>query len=308
MSTNRENVIWQSADGTWNRGFYDFYETGDWSDPDYDHEWDVEYTQDFSWVSTGHPSMEAAERSWRGSNPGGWSEYPYDPARPDANEIFDDKAAQCYDAATRDPAYRQGLHCHPYYEGPGKGRKTKFLMADLVQAKLEAARYKLDGYANSPSPRMPLWQARVDAIVAKGNPASIELVNRVNADYADGLQKMLDERRRRDAERTRWSAGRPDWEALRRKEAAQAEVEAEIERARKPLTVPQVTKPANPPTPAASGATKPAGASYHISPETGRPNKCYATKKPCPYGGASDHYPDKATARAAYEKKMGGSF
>lgn len=37
MSVNRENVIWQSADGTWNRGFY-AYDT--WGE---DHEWDVEY-------------------------------------------------------------------------------------------------------------------------------------------------------------------------------------------------------------------------------------------------------------------------
>lgn len=42
---------------------------------------------------------------------------------------------------------------------------------------------------------------------------------------------------------------------------------------------------------------------YHISPATGRPNRCYAEKKPCPLGGQDDHYPDKATAREAYEKK-----
>lgn len=43
---------------------------------------------------------------------------------------------------------------------------------------------------------------------------------------------------------------------------------------------------------------------YHISPKTGNPNRCYASKKPCPLGGDDAHFPDKETARAAYEKEM----
>lgn len=65
MSCNRENVIWQSRDGTWSRAFYDWYQTGE------DHEWDVEYTDEFNWVSTGHATEVRAWESWRGSNPGG---------------------------------------------------------------------------------------------------------------------------------------------------------------------------------------------------------------------------------------------
>jgi hypothetical protein len=45
---------------------------------------------------------------------------------------------------------------------------------------------------------------------------------------------------------------------------------------------------------------------YHISPNTGRPNKCYATKRGCPLGSATDHYSSKQQARSAYEKKMEG--
>ena len=66
MSTNRENVIWKSRDGTWNRGFYDFYQTGE------DYEWDVEYDHSsFMWASTGHATKEQANAAWTGSNPGG---------------------------------------------------------------------------------------------------------------------------------------------------------------------------------------------------------------------------------------------
>lgn len=73
MSCNRENVIWKSKNGTWNRAFYDFYDVGDPSDPDWDYEWDVEYTDDFNWASVGHATEEAAHRSWDGSNPGSYT-------------------------------------------------------------------------------------------------------------------------------------------------------------------------------------------------------------------------------------------
>lgn len=72
MSFHRENIIWQSKDGSWNRGFYKAEATGDYSDPDFDPEWDVEYdSSKFEWVSTGHATQEAAYASWRGANPGG---------------------------------------------------------------------------------------------------------------------------------------------------------------------------------------------------------------------------------------------
>lgn len=43
---------------------------------------------------------------------------------------------------------------------------------------------------------------------------------------------------------------------------------------------------------------------YHISPVTGNPNRCYASKKPCPVGGADEHYSSKEEAREAYEKSQ----
>lgn len=45
-------------------------------------------------------------------------------------------------------------------------------------------------------------------------------------------------------------------------------------------------------------------AKYHISPTTGNPNRCYASKRPCPLGGEKDHYESKDDARAAYEERM----
>ena len=79
MSVNRENLTWQSADGTWNIAFYDFYETGDTSDPDFDYEWDVEYTDDFNFVSMGHGTEEKAYEAYtrNHANPGGTTVYPW---------------------------------------------------------------------------------------------------------------------------------------------------------------------------------------------------------------------------------------
>lgn len=75
MSCNRENIIWQSRDGTWNRAFYECYPVGDRNDPDWDYEWDVEYTDEFDWVSVGHSTEDGAHASWDGSNPGGYNLY-----------------------------------------------------------------------------------------------------------------------------------------------------------------------------------------------------------------------------------------
>lgn len=98
MSCNRENVIWQSADGRWNRGMYDFHIWGD------DPEWDVEYDMGrFHWVSTGHETEQAAADSWDGANPGGATVVAHtDPTAAMCAE-FDQMARNC-DNDRPDPA------------------------------------------------------------------------------------------------------------------------------------------------------------------------------------------------------------
>jgi len=93
MSFNRENVIWQSADGTWNRAFYEFYEVNQ-NDEDFDPEWDVEYTDRFNWVRTGLASEKAAEQAWHGANPGGWSVIHYTEGNAKACDALDAKARE----------------------------------------------------------------------------------------------------------------------------------------------------------------------------------------------------------------------
>ena len=102
MSFNRENVVWESKDGRWNRGFYEVV----WTDPDGDPEWDVEYGSDFEWVSTGHMTEERAERSWDGANPGGHYVVRYAGNEAECDG-YDEKARRCKaEQAEREKQYR----------------------------------------------------------------------------------------------------------------------------------------------------------------------------------------------------------
>lgn len=78
MSFNRENVTWQSADGTWNMAFY----VVAWVDEDGDEEWDVEYdySRFQSWgYAIGASDPDSAYRIATASmaNPGGSWVVPY---------------------------------------------------------------------------------------------------------------------------------------------------------------------------------------------------------------------------------------
>jgi hypothetical protein len=47
---------------------------------------------------------------------------------------------------------------------------------------------------------------------------------------------------------------------------------------------------------------------YHINPETGRVNKCYAKPGNCRFGADATHYDTKEAARAGYEESMAGEM
>lgn len=92
MSVNRENVTWQTEDGRWSIGFWDFdYVGGD----DGDYEWDVEYLDHFNFASTGHATEEAAYAAYtrENANPGGTVVYPWSEANRDRIEGFNKLAA-----------------------------------------------------------------------------------------------------------------------------------------------------------------------------------------------------------------------
>lgn len=153
MSVHRENITWQSPDGTWNRGFYDFHVWGE------DNEWDVEYDFDrFWWVSTGHATEDAAYASWHGANPGGGSIFGPEDEEADYRLRLEDIAAQAF-VDTRAQTY-----------GPKKERVPKMLARQLATARVEAHRHRVQGYANLPDPRIPEWEAALDARMRTASP------------------------------------------------------------------------------------------------------------------------------------------
>jgi len=68
MSFNRENVAWESQDGTWNVGYYTFQETCETDEEGFDVEWDVEYDWTSFWhVTTGQRSADEAHAKMSGN-------------------------------------------------------------------------------------------------------------------------------------------------------------------------------------------------------------------------------------------------
>jgi len=120
MSFHRENILWQSADGTWSHGFYECHESyggrGDDDDEDsFDPEWDVEYNYGaLEQASCGHPSEDAAFQSWRGANPGGSTVLPSDSDSAAEVAQLDDLAAELEDAQREQEASgRRSIFLNP---------------------------------------------------------------------------------------------------------------------------------------------------------------------------------------------------
>lgn len=163
MSHHHENVIWQSADGTWSRGFFQRERSFGSHNEDDDPEWDDDYDYDtFEWVSAGHRTASEAAAAWHGSNPGGHNEYSYRPGDPDSVgriDRFDDMAAVLYEA---EAARGFDLWGWNRYNGTPKHRKTAAVQAtrDSVIEGWVSSRAR--GYDNSFDPFEQLPKLNTD--------------------------------------------------------------------------------------------------------------------------------------------------
>lgn len=322
MSKNRENVTWQSKDGSWNIGFYDYHEVRGGDDEDYDDEWDVEYTDEFHWVSAGHSSSASAQRAWTGVHSGGGQEVSYSEATKDTSEYYDDQAAKLYKDTKNPPGGYSRTVQYGTYEGTPKQRVLKHLADDYYSDKLREVTYAADGYANSPDPRTADLGKDLKERLKTASAEELAAVSAVKANFlkkaAEGIEV------RANPPRSRFGGGgyyNPN--ELRAKRQRIEKAKAILEDASK-LSIPTkkapkaaAAAPVKKATAAPSGSSGSSGGSssaggssggtagkYHINPESGRANICRATKRPCEY--ASDgHYPDKGSARKAYESKMG---
>lgn len=107
MSFNRENVTWESKDGTWNLGFFATTWEGSESDG-FDPEWDVEYDfESFSTVITGRRSPDDALNAWNGANPGGSTVCEREGNEKDCDR-YDEMARECKERVRKEEAeYRR---------------------------------------------------------------------------------------------------------------------------------------------------------------------------------------------------------
>ncbi|SDH39629.1 hypothetical protein [Microbacterium sp. 77mftsu3.1] len=157
MSTPHENVVWQSADGTWSRGFY---RADRWYDGD-DDEGRVEFDMsEFEWVSTGHATYDEAHDAWDGANPAGYSVVsqpvageasPFESENP---EHLDDLAAKLWVQHEKSPRFareRYSWERSDYCNGAPKRRVPRYLAEDIRRGLVSNARNKLAGYANVPT-------------------------------------------------------------------------------------------------------------------------------------------------------------
>lgn len=321
MSKNRENVTWQSKDGSWNIGFYDYHEVRGDDDDEYDAEWDVEYTDDFHWVSAGHPSAASAERAWTGASPGGGERVSYDEASKEKSEYYDDQAAKLYKDTKNPPGGYSRTAQYGSYQGTPKQRVLKYLASDYYNDKLREVSYAADGYTNSPDPRTADFGKDLKERLKTASADELAAASEVKAKFIKKAEEKIEARA--NPPRSRFGGGGYyDPDGLRKKRQAIEKAKAILEDASK-LSIPtkKVPKaaPAQPvkkaaPAPSkssegagggsAGGSSGGTAGKFHINPETGRANICRATKRPCEY--ASDgHYPDKGSARKAYESKMG---
>lgn len=212
MSFNRENVLWQSADGTWSRGFYVCHVRNYGEDEeDIDPEWDVDYDYDrFNWVSVGHTSEQAAEDSWSGGNCGSPDSAPANDA-----ERLDDLAAKMYLESKQ----------HFGYYGPPKYR-TSLAVQDELNKAIDSARWhKIDGYSNDHTAEIAAIGAQLNDAI-KRNPKGDGERGRT-----DRLQTGYDTRKERDRQQARFQSGYYDPATARRnteRRALMGQLAAEI--------------------------------------------------------------------------------
>lgn len=265
MSRYHANVIWQSADGTWARGFHPAVS---WPD-DPDDEGGVEFDHSsFEWVSAGHATKDEASAAWDGVNPGYADVWPYradDPASARACLNFDVMAVglESRERQRLVELHRSTGRSHgPYgfrsaydsqYNGPSKAGQPDVQRRQLEQlgeryANLMSQReyYRLGNYANIVADpdalvlhRARLRQDLLDRGVLTGPQArAMDIV--MLTDLHQRLNKLVeDTTRTRDGYYPRY--GRPVPPSLEPTIALRDQVTADLEKAKR--SRPRAMKP-----------------------------------------------------------------
>lgn len=315
MSYYRKNVLWQSSDGRWNLGFYDYANNdknydGEYEDDDYDEEWNTEYNDNFHWVSTGNATEDDAFNSWTGSNPGSSAVVPYE----ENEEIvahLDNRAAMLYEDIynSQDPFF--SYHQHKGYNGPKKNISIPILAEEYYGEKEKELLDTLNETVYHNTDKVKILGNKLEQYEKKISDGLISIsdedtdkINEHKNRYADNLaQKIKDYQDQNSLMRKRGYPQRLNNDIINT-------IKKEIDATRKSISNNINSSLDNTTGQKGNSATRNNNiggntvGKYHINPETGRPNKCTASKRSCPFGGHENHYDNKDSARKAYELKM----
>ena len=254
MSRYHENVVWQSPNGTWNRGFHPIshHECGMSDDCENapEHDWCAEFDHNaFEWVSGGHATEAQAVESWDGVNPGGHNSYAYDPNDKDSrNQVahFEDMAAVLCEQAQqkaresngRGAIYSGGRSWGAVYSnapgywgyhGPARRRSLAAIARQRNALEKSAYSHKLGLYADLPDERIkPLSDQIVERLKSATDEEKRQYLA-IQQRRIDGLQQMLDKHRENRAEQARYSFGYSYNPDAARRQRALDEAEAEVE-------------------------------------------------------------------------------
>ena len=266
MSFNRENILWQSADGTWSHGFYECHGGT---------EWDVEYNHDvLEYASCGHPSEDAALQSWRGANPGGCNVLSYHSDSAAEVAKHDDMAAELEDAQReQESPGRQSIFSYPqdrpFHDVRGASKsddpvslRRRLAAADKQYADAVAEQHSLRmlGYSNDMTRDIDRLAAKrtslVERLVHGGHlDAAAQREHRVTdlSNQVAALNRALDRSERTNARGVGSSANRAACAAARNDAAA------ELDRVNQTPTRTRSRKMAPATTPSASAPGRVAG-------------------------------------------------
>ena len=205
MSTYHENSVWQSVDGTWNRGFHVEVAEGYDDDGEYDSA-ESEYGDEFEWVSTGHSTRGEAMESIRHSgyaNPGFSNGCEYRPENPQSVaevERLDDWAAKFYEHLSEEgrvpSSPGRGPSAGPWV-GPGKTRTLKAVQAERNKLLSAQVGYQLRGYANDYSHEIDRLSQRCDAMLSTASEADRRVYADTEVAAAEALLAKVEDGRYR---------------------------------------------------------------------------------------------------------------
>jgi len=278
MSHYHANVLWQNDDGSWNIAIQKKLSTPNHiaNNPNFDEEWDAEYSDEFDTVVLNKPTLKEAISHF--GNFGSYNPvYRTEENIPYINKIeaeVDRARVSSMNGGTERIIGRRSDVKAPYHVAlknlseiiaPDDYRRGEVTVKMNLEDNIQSFEVAANHPAITPSERAKLKEERKKLLDRFKNDPKVKSY----------MKEVFSGQRLKDFKGTLEKLQKTPITAS--KSSERSKLEREI--------------------------TKAAGPKHHVNPETGRTGQCKATKKPCPFGGGDEHYASADLARKAYEAK-----